>query len=246
MEEKLNAYSVQFSHSVVSVSLQPYELLHARPPCPSPTARIYWNPCPSSQWCHPAILSSVVPFSSCPQSLPASGSFPMSQLFSWGGQSTGVSASASVLPMNTQDCLSLCDQKLVWKSYTVCDSNKLKFWKRQNYGSSAECARWFSLVQPLATPENPMDGTHQTPLSMGLSRQECWSRQPFSSSGDLPNPGIEPRSLVLQVDSLPSELLGMDTAKYESNTCPGLRQRERGIDRTQMTFMAMKLFCTIL
>ena len=75
---------------------------HARPLCPSPTPRVHPNPCPSSQWCHPTISSSVVPFS-CPQSLPASGSFPMSQLFTWGGQSIGVSASASILPMNTQD-----------------------------------------------------------------------------------------------------------------------------------------------
>ena len=86
--------SVQFSPSVVFNSLRPYESQHTRPPCPSPTPRIYPNPCPSSQWCHPAISSSVVPFSSCPQSFPASGSFPMSQLFAWGGQSTGVSASA--------------------------------------------------------------------------------------------------------------------------------------------------------
>ena len=95
--------SVQFSRSVVSDSLQPHEPQHARPPCPSPNPRVYSNPCPLSWWCHPAISSPVVPFSSCPQSLPASGSFPMSQLFEWGGQSTGVSASASVLPMNTQD-----------------------------------------------------------------------------------------------------------------------------------------------
>ena len=74
-----------------------------QPPCPSPTLGVYSNSCPSSWWCHPAISSSVIPFSSCPQSLPASGSFPMSQLFAWGGQSIGVSASASVLPMNTQD-----------------------------------------------------------------------------------------------------------------------------------------------
>ena len=95
--------SVQFGHSVMSDSLQPHESQHARPPCPSLTPGVYLNWCPSSQWCHPAISSSVVPFSSCPQSLPASGSFPMSQLFAWGGQSTGVSVSASVLPMNTQD-----------------------------------------------------------------------------------------------------------------------------------------------
>ena len=86
--------SVQFSRSVVSNSLQPHESQHARPPCPLPTPGVYPNSCPLSQWCHPAISSSVVPFSSCPQSLPASGSFPMSQLFPWGGQSTGVSASA--------------------------------------------------------------------------------------------------------------------------------------------------------
>ena len=95
--------SVQFSRSVVSDSLRPHELQHARPPCPSPTPRVYSNPCASSQWCHPAISSSVVPFSPCPQSLPASGFFPMSQLFAWGGLSTGVSALASFLPKNTQD-----------------------------------------------------------------------------------------------------------------------------------------------
>ena len=95
--------SVQFSHSAVSDSLWPYESQHARPPCPSPTPSVHANSCVSSQWYHPAISSSVVPFSSCPQSLPASGSFPMSQLFAWGGQTIGVSASGSVLPMNTQD-----------------------------------------------------------------------------------------------------------------------------------------------
>ena len=99
----LSVQSVQFSCSVVSDSLRPHEFQHARPPCPSPTPTVYSNSCPSSRWCHSAISSSVVPFSSCPQSLPASGSFPMSQLFPRGGQSTGVSASASVLPTNTQD-----------------------------------------------------------------------------------------------------------------------------------------------
>ena len=83
--------------------LKPHELQHARPPGPSPTPRVYSNSCPLSRWCHLAISSSVIPFSSCLQSLPASGSFPMSQLFTWGGQSIGVSASASVLPMNTRD-----------------------------------------------------------------------------------------------------------------------------------------------
>ena len=95
--------SVQFSRSVVSDSFWPHELQHARPPCPSPTPGVYPNAYPLSQRCHPAISSSVIPFSSCPQPLPASGSFPMTQLFPWGGQSIGVSALASVLPMNTQD-----------------------------------------------------------------------------------------------------------------------------------------------
>ena len=94
--------SVQFSHSVMSDSLWSHELHHARPPCPSPAPGVHPNSCPSSPWSHPAILSSVVPFSSCPQSLPASESFPMSQLFTWGGQSTGVSVLASVLPKKSQ------------------------------------------------------------------------------------------------------------------------------------------------
>ena len=93
----------QFSSSVMSNSLWPHEPQHARPLSPSPTARVYLNPCPLSQWCHPTSSSSVVPFSSCPQSFPASGSFQMSQLFTSGGQSMGISASSSVLLMNTQD-----------------------------------------------------------------------------------------------------------------------------------------------
>ena len=96
-------YSVQFSHSVVSDSLRPHGLQHARPPSPSPIPTVYSNPCPSSQWWHPAISSLVIPFSSCPQSFPASGSFQTSQFFTSGGQGIGVSASASVLPMNIQD-----------------------------------------------------------------------------------------------------------------------------------------------
>ena len=87
----------------MSDSLRPHEPQYARPPCPSPNPGVHPNPCPLSQWCHPTISSSVFPFSSCPQSFPASGSFQMSQLFASGGQSTGVSALASVLPMNTQD-----------------------------------------------------------------------------------------------------------------------------------------------
>ena len=105
MEQKvLTLYrSDQISRSVVSNSLWPHELQHARPPSPSPTPGVHSNSHPSSRWCHPAISSSVVPFSSCPQSLPASQSFPMSQLFTWSGQSIGVSALASFLLMNTQD-----------------------------------------------------------------------------------------------------------------------------------------------
>ena len=99
--------SVQFSHSVVSDSLQPHGLQHTRLPCPSPTPGAYSNSCPLSQWCHPSISSSVLPFSSHLQSFPASGSFPMSQFFASAGQSTGVSASASVLPMNIQDWFTL-------------------------------------------------------------------------------------------------------------------------------------------
>ena len=97
-----NPGSVQFSRSVMSDCLRPHESQHARPPCPSPTPGVHSNSCPSSRWCHPAISSSVVPFSSCPQSLPASEPFPMSQIFAWGGQSTGVSALASFLPKKSQ------------------------------------------------------------------------------------------------------------------------------------------------
>ena len=121
--------SVQFSHSVVSDSLRPHESQHARPPCPSTTPRVYSNSCPSSRWCHPAILSSVVPFSSCPKSLPASGSFPMSQLFTWGGQSVRVSASASVLPMGLisfrMDWLDLLAVKGTLKSLLQHHSSKV-------------------------------------------------------------------------------------------------------------------------
>ena len=101
--DKIPSSSVQFSHSVMFDYFWPHEVQHARPPCPSPTPRVHSDSRPSSQWCHPAISSSVVPFPSCPQSLPASESFPMSQLFTWGGQSTGVSILASFLPKNTQD-----------------------------------------------------------------------------------------------------------------------------------------------
>ena len=101
--KRIASLSVQFSRSVVSNSLRSHGPQHTSPPCPSPAPGVYPNSCPLSRWCHPTILSFVVPFSSCPQSFPASGSFQMSQLFTSGGQSIGVSASTSFLPMNTQD-----------------------------------------------------------------------------------------------------------------------------------------------
>ena len=112
--------SVQFSCSVVSDSLRPRESQHARTPCPSPTPRVHSNSCPSSEWCLPAISSSVIPLSTCPQSLPASESFPMSQLFAWGGQSIGVSMSTSVLSMNMLDL-----SPLGWTDWTSLQSKGL-------------------------------------------------------------------------------------------------------------------------
>ena len=103
MYKNVHSASVQFSCSVVSNSLQPHGLQHASLPCPSPTPWVYSNSCPLSRWCHPTISSSVTPFSFCLPSFPASGSFPMSQFFTSGGQSIGVLASTSVLPMNIQD-----------------------------------------------------------------------------------------------------------------------------------------------
>ena len=112
--------SVQFSCSVVSNSLRPHEPQHTRPPCLSPTLGVHPNPCPLSWWCHPTISSSVIPFSSCPQSFPASGSFQMSQLFASGGQNIGVSASTSVLPMNTKDWF-----PLRWTGWISLQSKRL-------------------------------------------------------------------------------------------------------------------------
>ena len=131
--------SVQFSSvALSSLTLRPHESQHARPPCPSATPRDYSNSCPSSRWCHPDISSSVVPFSSCPQSLPASGSFPMSQPFAWGGQSIGVSASASVLPTNTQDWSPLgwtgwisLQSKGLWRVFSNTTVQKHQFFGAQ-------------------------------------------------------------------------------------------------------------------
>ena len=132
-----NLSSIQSSRSVVSDSLRPHESQHTRPSCPSQTPGAYSNPCPSSQWCHLAISSSVIPFS-CPQSLPASGSFPTSQLFAWGGQTTGVSASASVLPMNTQDW-----SPLGWTGWISLQSKGLFNGLLQHHSSKASIL-WLS------------------------------------------------------------------------------------------------------
>ena len=129
--------SVQFNCSIVSDSAT-HELQHARPPCPSPISRVYPNPCPLSQWCHPTISSSVVPFSSCPQSFPASGSFQMSQLFASSGQNIGVSASTSVLPMNTHDSSPLgwtgwisLKSKELWRAFSNTTVQKHQFFCAQ-------------------------------------------------------------------------------------------------------------------
>ena len=128
--------SIQFSHSVASDSSRPCESQHARPPCPSPTPGVHSNSCLSSRWCHPAISSSVVPFSSCPQSLPASGSFPMSQLFTWGGQNIGVSALASFLSKNTQVWSHLeWTGWISWQSKGLSESSPTPQFKHINYSA---------------------------------------------------------------------------------------------------------------
>ena len=156
--------SVQFSRQVVSNSLRPHELQHTRPPCPSPTARVYPIPCPLSRWCHPTISSSVIPFSSCPQPLPASGSFPMSQLFTSGGQSIGLSASASVLPMNTQDW-----SHLGWTGWISLQSKGLSrvFSFELHHSSKASilrCSAFFivQLSQPYMTTGKTIALTRRT------------------------------------------------------------------------------------
>ena len=131
-QNDVSAFSIQSSHSVVSDSLRPHEPQHARPPCPSPTTRVQPNPCPLSWWCHPTILSSVVSFSSCPQSFLASESFQMSQLFVSGGQSIGVAALASVLPMNTQDWF-----PLEWTGWISLQSKGLSKVMLKSINSSA-------------------------------------------------------------------------------------------------------------
>ena len=147
--------SVQFSHSVVSDSLRPHELQHARPPCPSPCPGVHPNSCPLSWWCQPAISSSVIPFSSCLQSLPASESFPMSQLFTWGGQNTGVSALTSVLPKNTQDWYPLewtgwisLQSKGLWRVFSNTTVQKYQFFGTQLSSQSKSHIHTWPLEKP--------------------------------------------------------------------------------------------------
>ena len=164
----------------MSSSLWPHESQHARTPCPSPTPRVHPNPCPSSQWCHPTISSSVVPFSSCPQYLPASGSYPISQLFASGGQSIGVSASTSVLPMNPglisfrMDWLDLLAVQRTLKSLLQHHSSK---------ASILQCSAFFTvqLSDPYMTPGKTIALTRRTfvgkvmsLLSNMLSRFFSW------------------------------------------------------------------------
>ena len=141
-----NNFSVQFSSISRSCpTLRPHESQHTRPPCPSPSPRVHPNSRASSRWCHPAISSSVVPFSSCPQSLPASESFPMSQLFTWGGQSIGVSASASVLPMDTQDW-----SPLEWTGWISLQSKGLS----RVFSNTTVQKHWFFGTPKLSSQSN--------------------------------------------------------------------------------------------
>ena len=163
--------------------LPPHGLQHASPLCPSPDPRVYSNSCPLSWWCHPTISSPVVPFSSHLQSFPASGSFPMSQLFASGGPSIGVSAPTSVLPMNTQDW-----SPLGWTGWISLKSTLTS--------TPCVCAKSLQSCLTLLAPEAVV---HQTPLSIGFSRQEYWGGFPCPPSEDLPDSGIEPQSLMSPV-----------------------------------------------
>ena len=151
--------SVQFSCSVMSDSLQHHGLQHTRLPCPSPTPRAYSNSCPLSRWCHPTISSSVVPFSSCLQSFSASGSFPMSQLFTSGDQSIGVSASASVFPVNIQDWF-----PLGWTGWISLQSKGLSRVFSSSKASILRCSAFFmvQLSHPYMTTGKTIALTRRT------------------------------------------------------------------------------------
>ena len=194
INDSLNSWfsSIQFSCSVMSYSLWPNGPQHTRPPCPSLTPRVYPNSCPLSQWCHTTISSSVIPFSSCPPSFPASGSFQMSQLFASGGQSIGVSASTSVLPMNTQDwsplgwtCWISLQSKGLSRVFSNTTVQKHQFFGAQlSLQSNSHIYTWLlekpqpwldgSSVQSLSRVQLfaiPWTVAYQAPLFMGFSRQ---------------------------------------------------------------------------
>ena len=183
--------SVQVSCSVGSVSLWPHGLQHARLPCPSPTSWACLSSCPSSRWCHPTISSTVVPLSSCLQSFPASRSFQMSQFFASGGQSIGVSASASVLPMNIQDWFPLglsglisLQSKGLSRVFSNTTVQKHQFFSAQLSLSSFLKERKWKKVKSLSRVRlfvTPWSIAQQAPPSMGFSRQEYWSGLPFPS-----------------------------------------------------------------
>ena len=165
--------SVQFSHSVVSDSLRPHESQHARPPCPSPTPGVHSNSCPSSWWCHPSISSSVLPFSSRLQSFPATGSFPVSWLFTSGSQRIGASASASALPMNIQGWFPLGWTGLIsLQSLGLSRVFSITTVQKHQFFSTQLSFWWLSHVQLLVTPWTV---AHQSTLSIEFSRQEYWS-----------------------------------------------------------------------
>ena len=178
----------------MSDSLRPHESQHARPPCPSPTPRVYSDSCPSSRWCHPAISSSVMPFSSCPQSLPASGSFPMSQLFTQGGQSTGVSASVSVLPMNTQDWSPLgwtgwisLQSKGLSRVFSNTTVQKHQFFGTQLSSQSNSHIHTWPLEKPQPWPDRPFLSSApykmHIPNDTGAKEEAGWiPESPFSGS----------------------------------------------------------------
>ena len=171
----------------MSNSLRPHGLQHARPPCSSPTPGVYSNSCPLSQWCHPAISSSVIPFSSCLQSFPASASFPMSQLFESGGQSTGASASASVLPMNIQDSSPLGLTALI--SLLVQGTAKSLLQHHNSKASILQCSAFFivQLSHPCMTTGKTIALTRWTFVGkvMSLLFNNClgWSKLFFRGAG---------------------------------------------------------------
>ena len=182
----MNISLVKFSPSVVSDSLRPHESEHARPPCPSQAPRIHSDSHLSSQWCHPTISSSVVPFSSCLQSLPASESFPVSQLFAWGGQRTGVWALASFLPKKSQG-----RSPSEWTGWISLQSKGLSrvfsnttVQKHQFFG--AQPSSQFN-SQSCPTLCGPWTVVWQAPLSLEFPMQEYWSGLPFHTPGNLPN-----------------------------------------------------------